>query len=159
MCWWCVLTPHSSWHLKQEAVLRKECASTNRSHSETVLTNNTLAEIRRSVMKPIVSGWNILLIEQFATPTARDNGLDYGRETDLSTSVMTTIHTQSRNMQGSDATLHSPHQWSVCVCVWTRYTNPCVVSLRLQLSNLLLLLQKLLPANVHLLCQCSKLLE
>lgn len=54
----------------------------------------------------------------------------------------------------------------VCVCVMTTSssagggaTNPRVVPLRLQLRDLLLLLQKLLPTHVHLLRQRSKLLE
>lgn len=37
------------------------------------------------------------------------------------------------------------------LCVFVFDTNPCVVSLSLQLCDLLLLLQKLLPAHIHLL--------
>lgn len=43
------------------------------------------------------------MIEQFATPINHcDNGLDYRIETDLSTSVMATIYTQSKNTQELD---------------------------------------------------------
>lgn len=68
-----------------------------RSQSETALTNIThwlryspAQHKRLSVMKLIVSAWNILIIEQLAAPMTCDNGLDYGIETDLSASVMTT---------------------------------------------------------------------
>lgn len=47
----------------------------------------------------------------------------------------------------------------VCVCVCAHPTDPCVVPLGLQLSDLLLLLQQMLSTHVHFLGQRSKLLK
>ena len=72
--------------------LCKVHAKSKHSHGETVVTNtrHTLSygpaafqhKQLESVVKFIVSGWNILMIEQLATPMTSDNGLDYRTEAD-----------------------------------------------------------------------------